>query len=137
MRRTHLMGAAAALFLFSQAAQAQWTPPKRLTWNPGNSSFPDIAVDSWGTIHAVWLDDTLSEVEVYYKKSTDGGTNWTANKRLTWSSEIPRYPAIARRGSLQKEHKRRAHTDGRSLPKSEVRRYQARGIVSPSVIDTP
>jgi len=32
-----------------------------------------------------WRDDTPGNFEVFYKKSTDGGISWTANKRLTWT----------------------------------------------------
>ena len=58
---------------------------KRLTWNIGSSSHPTIAVDAGGNIHVVWGDDRTGNTEIYYKKSTNGGTSWTT-KRLTWTS---------------------------------------------------
>jgi hypothetical protein len=49
------------------------------------SSDPAIAVDSNSRIHVVWDDKYPSKAEIYYKKSTDKGVNWTT-KRLTWNS---------------------------------------------------
>ena len=86
MKRTGLMMVAFGLFLFAQAAQADWTPAKRLTWNSGDSRLPAIAVDSSGNLHVVWQDDTPGNSEIYYKKSTDGGATWTTSQRLTWNS---------------------------------------------------
>jgi len=97
MKRTGLMIAAVGLFLFAQSARAEWAPAKRLTWNSGSSEAPAVAVDSWGNIHVVWADDTPNpdEPEIYYKKSADGGTNWSANRRLTWNSGKSVNPSIA------------------------------------------
>jgi hypothetical protein len=95
MKRTSLMLAAFGLFLFAPIAQADWTPAKRLTWNSGDSRNAAIAVDPMGGLHAVWSDDTPGNPEIYYKKSTDGGTTWTTNKRLTWNSPWASFPTIA------------------------------------------
>ena len=70
-----------------------WTT-KRLTWNSGESEFPKIAVDSSNHIHVVWYDDMTGNYEIYHKKSTNGGTNWTT-KRLTWNSGSSIVPSIA------------------------------------------
>jgi len=66
MKRIGLMTAALGFFLFAQAAQAQWTPAKRLTWSSGNSSVPAISIDSIDTIHVVWYDNTTGNAEIYY-----------------------------------------------------------------------
>jgi BNR repeat-like domain len=86
MKRMGLMIAPPPLSLFVQAAQADWTPAKRLTWTLGASTSPVIAVDAAGHLHAFWQDYSPGNFELYYKKSTDGGDTWTANKRLTWNS---------------------------------------------------
>jgi BNR repeat-like domain len=72
-----------------------WGVAKRLTWTSGISRNPAIATDSSGGIHLVWQDDTPGNLEIYYKRSTDGGTTWSAAKRLTWTSSISQNPAIA------------------------------------------
>ena len=66
MKRTGSMIPAICLFLLAQAAQAQWTPAKRLTWSSGNSSVPAISIDSTDTIHVVWYDDTTGNAEIHY-----------------------------------------------------------------------
>jgi uncharacterized cupin superfamily protein len=95
MKRTGLMIAALALFLFAQAAQADWTPAKRLTWTSGESFNAGIAIDSNNAIHVVWFDNTPGNWEIYYKRSTDRGATWSAAQRLTWSSGVSSFPAIA------------------------------------------
>jgi hypothetical protein len=67
---------------------------KRLTWNSGSSYSPVIALDSNGLIHVLWYDYTPGNAEIYYRKSTDGGTTWTI-KRLTYNSGYSWNPAIA------------------------------------------
>jgi hypothetical protein len=59
---------------------------KRLTSTTGSSASPAIAVDSSGRIHLAWQDNTPGNYEIYYKKSTDGGLNWTTSQRLTFTS---------------------------------------------------
>jgi len=83
------------LFLFTQAAQAQWEPAARLTWNSGASNSPRVAVDSSGGVHLVWYDDTPGNNEIYYKTSVDGGGVWGANRRLTFNSGSSLSPDIA------------------------------------------
>lgn len=69
---------------------ASWTSGKRLTWTSGSSESPAIAVDPSGNPHIAWKESLGTwpdnQQEVFYKMSSDGGTTWTANKRLTWTS---------------------------------------------------
>jgi hypothetical protein len=69
-----------------------WTN-KRLTYTSGDSWNPTIAIDSSESIHVAWTDHTPGNWEIYYKKSTNGGTSWTT-KRLTWNSGSSNDPAI-------------------------------------------
>jgi hypothetical protein len=71
-----------------------WTT-KRLTWNPDNSSFPAIFIDSSDNIHVVWHDESPGNFEIYYRKSTNGGTSWASAKRLTNNSGSSQNPDIA------------------------------------------
>jgi len=82
--------------LFStQAAQAQWTTAKRLTWNSGQSRMPSVAIDSSDYLHVVWQDETSGNAEIYYKRSEDAGAHWTPAERLTWTTAQSSAPAIA------------------------------------------
>lgn len=72
---------------------ASWMT-KRLTFNSGNSHMPDITVDSSDHIHVVWYDISPGNWEIYYKKSTNGGSTWST-RRLTYSLGNSNQPAIA------------------------------------------
>ena len=94
MKRHGIIIAALALFLFAQAALADWTPPKRLTWTAGDSNNPVLALDASDNLHFVWHDDTPGNFEIFYARSTDGGFTWTSGKRLTLTSGASKYPVI-------------------------------------------
>ena len=82
-------------FMMIQPIWAQtWIATERLTWSPGNSYYPSVAVDSNNHIHVVWEDYSSGFAEVYYKRSTNGGVTWS-QKRLTWTSGGSWAPAIA------------------------------------------
>jgi hypothetical protein len=72
-----------------------WSTSKRLTWSSSNSMQPTISVDPSNVIHVIWQDNTPGNYELFYKKSTDGGTSWSASKRLTWTYETTYQPQIA------------------------------------------
>ena len=74
---------------------ATWTSGKRLIWNSGSSQEPDIAVDSLGNLHVIWRDETPGNAEIYYKRSSDGGTTWASTKRLTWTPGYSEYASLA------------------------------------------
>jgi BNR repeat-like domain len=95
MKRSLLVIAVLGLFLFAQPAQAGWTSAKRLTWTAGESSMPDVAIDSGDGVHVVWQDDTSGIPEICYKRSLNGGTAWSALKMLTWNSGASENPSIA------------------------------------------
>jgi len=73
-----------------------WTTSRRLTWSSGDCDHLDIVVDSMGNPHVVWSEYYAGNYEVYYKKSTDGGTNWTTKQNLIGPDEERRsdYPVI-------------------------------------------
>jgi hypothetical protein len=74
---------------------ANWATTKRLTWNNGVSYTPCIAVAPNDSLHMVWRDSTPGNNEIFYKKSTDGGTTWFGLKRLTWSPKESSFPRIS------------------------------------------
>jgi hypothetical protein len=64
---------------------AIWSSSKRLTWNSGQSYYPQIAAESPDNLHIAWNDEMSGNRETYYKKSTDGAASWSASQRLTWN----------------------------------------------------
>lgn len=75
-----------------------WGAATRLTIYNGESYRPCIAVSGL-FVHVVWQDNRISNNEIYYKRSTNGGVNWEGDKRLTDSIESSYMPSIAVSGS--------------------------------------
>jgi hypothetical protein len=78
-------------------ARAQWEPDVRLTNAPGISytSYNDRNVAaSGGNVHVAWQDNRDGNSEIYYKRSTDEGTNWGPDTRLTFNTATSQYPSI-------------------------------------------
>jgi len=72
-----------------------WSAQKGLTWTSGLSWNPDIAADSNSHLHIVLDDDTAGIAQIFYRRSTDGGTSWIPLKKLTWTPDASWAPAIA------------------------------------------
>ena len=68
-----------------------WSPPDRMTWNSGTSTRPVIFSDQFDNLHLFWIDDSSGRFEIYYKKSTNAGANWSIPYRLTWTAEDSLY----------------------------------------------
>lgn len=83
------------IYKYSTNSGDAWSNLRRLTWNTGFSNMPDIAVDSAAGVHVVWEDDTPGNSEIFYKRSTDSGSTWSAPIRLTWNTGFSNYPIIA------------------------------------------
>src|SRR6266850_308680 len=78
-------------------ARAQFSPPKSISNNSigSHGSFtPQVAVDSAGNIYVVWEDDTATNSNILFGRSTDGGTTFSAQK-LSNSSGYSFNPRIA------------------------------------------
>jgi hypothetical protein len=71
-----------------------WPMTKRLTWNGGTSGAPAIGTDAGDNIYVLWNDETPGNYEIFFKRSTNGGSAW-ATKRLTWNSGDSKVPDIA------------------------------------------
>ncbi len=59
-----------------------WSSDIRMTNDPFSSNQPSIAV-SGQNINLFWADSRDGNREIYFKRSTDGGTNWSSDARLT------------------------------------------------------
>ncbi|UCG41995.1 MAG: exo-alpha-sialidase [candidate division WOR-3 bacterium] len=86
------------------AALAQWEPDVRLTAHDSSahtsfSNTRSIAVGPDSTVHVFWYDGRDGQQgEIYYKRSTDNGTTWSDDVRLTRSSGVSEDPCVARSG---------------------------------------
>ena len=80
----------------STDAGISWGADTRLTNNTAISMYPSIAV-SGSILHVVWQDDRdgVNNTEIYYKRSSDSGMNWGADKRLTNNTGNSNNPSVA------------------------------------------
>ena len=81
------------------SVNAQWEPDVRQTNSTGNSYTSEnnawCIAASGNVVHIVWYDDRDGNYEIYYKRSTDGGTTWGTDSRLTNDTFYSGLPAIA------------------------------------------
>ena len=82
-------------YIRSTDGGSTWQPRQRLTWTEGGSFNPALAVDLSDNIHLIWEDSPSGMRDIFYRKSTDGGTTWTAGQRLTWTFGTSSNPDIA------------------------------------------
>ena len=91
-------------FLFAGVSQAQWQPDFRLTNDPAESitSFNNAwcIASSGDVVHVVWYDQRDGNDEIYYKRSTDGGTSWGADTRLTNNTAGSQFPSVTVSGQV-------------------------------------
>jgi hypothetical protein len=69
-----------------------WGNDTRLTNALSNSDTPTLMVVG-SVVHLVWRENRDSNYEIYYKRSTDNGTTWTADTRLTYTAQHSISPA--------------------------------------------
>ncbi len=75
-----------------------WESAIRLTNDPARSYSPSIAL-SGQDVHVAWFDMKPGNFEIYYVRSTDGGTNWDDEQRLTDDSYFSSSATISSYGS--------------------------------------
>lgn len=96
-----LVACAICVLMCSRAA-AQWEADVRLTNNPAASrtSFPcgRCLAASGSMLHAVWYDYRDGSGDIYYKRSTDDGSTWGSDTRLTAVGDSSETPAVAAAG---------------------------------------
>jgi len=77
---------------------SNWESDLRLTNNSASSEMPSISV-SGSFVHIVWYDFRDGNNEIYYNRSTDSGTSWGLDTRLTDQSSNSDYPCISASGN--------------------------------------
>ncbi|MBN8583501.1 MAG: T9SS type A sorting domain-containing protein [Ignavibacteria bacterium] len=83
----------------STNAGVSWEPDIRLTNSSGDSYNPSLVVS--GTfLHLTWEDLRDGNYEIYYKRSTNSGVNWSADTRLTNASADSRYASVITSGNF-------------------------------------
>jgi hypothetical protein len=76
-----------------------WSPDARLTNDPASSVTPSVTVTGQN-VYVFWSDQRDGNIEVYFKKSTNGGTAWGSDTRLTNATGNSINPAAIAFGPL-------------------------------------
>lgn len=76
-----------------------WGTDTRLTYSPSVSQEPHIAV-SGDSVFVVWHYNHNTNLEIYFKRSIDGGLTWGEDIRLTNRASTSKYASIAVSGSV-------------------------------------
>jgi len=73
-----------------------WSGDIRLTNSVGESEIPTLAVEE-SNINVVWGDSRngIGNAEIYVKRSTDSGINWTEDIRITNTLSASNRPSVA------------------------------------------
>jgi len=82
-------------FVKSTDSGATWQTAANISKNTGYSECPRIAINGTSTVYLVWDDTTPGNIEIFFKRSTDGGATWQTAKRLTYNAGDSNYPKIA------------------------------------------
>jgi len=77
------------------ARSQQFSTPKNVSNNSDFSFTPQLAVDLGGNIYVVWEDDTDTNSNILFSRSTDGGVTFSAAKSLSNTSGSSFNPRIA------------------------------------------
>ena len=66
-----------------------WSANKQINDDSTNTQYMvDLAIDSKGTVHAAWEDKRSDALNIYYSNSTDNGTTWSTNVKVS-SADTP------------------------------------------------
>ncbi len=84
------------ILILSNTVFSQWSADLRLTNDPATSLLSDdrcLAV-SGNLIHVVWQEYRNGDPEIYYKRSTNKGTSWETDVRITNALEYSGSPCV-------------------------------------------
>jgi hypothetical protein len=74
-----------------------WSSDIRLTYASGFSRFVSQATMG-SMVNLVWEDSRTGNFEIFYKRSSDGGSSWSPDTQLTYNTRSSNSPAIAVQG---------------------------------------
>jgi hypothetical protein len=74
-----------------------WGTDTRLTVNTSSSWNTSLTV-SGSNLHVIWIDNRDGNWEIYYKRSSDNGTSWGTDTRLTDNSFFSEFPSVSSSG---------------------------------------
>ena len=81
---------------FSHSADGvTFTNPHNISGDAGAATGPQIAVDSGGGVNVVWVDTSLGNSEIFFSRSTDGGTSFSTPLNISNDTFDSRGPQIA------------------------------------------
>ncbi len=87
-------GNAEIYYKHSTDGGGSWGTDTRLTNNPSGSYHPSVTTQN-SNVHVVWYDERDGNREIYYKSSTDTGSNWGTDTRLTNNITESSHPSVA------------------------------------------
>lgn len=76
-----------------------WEMDSRLSYTSSSSLYPSVGV-SISNVHVIWIDYRHGNIEIYYRRSPDGGISWGAETRLTDNPADRGLSSIAVSGSF-------------------------------------
>jgi hypothetical protein len=81
-------------YVRSDDAGRTWSVPTRLTYAPGTSLRPSIAIDG-DNVHLAWFDGRGGNSQIFFKRSRDAGRSWEPDVRITQSNGEASLASIA------------------------------------------
>jgi hypothetical protein len=86
-----------AYYMRSTDGGASWLARSPLTLDTTSQSQPMVAAVG-SDVHVCWVDGRPGGFGIYYRRSTDNGATWNAERCLTDTTYGPDYPCIAAAG---------------------------------------
>ncbi|MCK9400045.1 MAG: hypothetical protein M0Q51_08660 [Bacteroidales bacterium] len=86
------------LYKYSTDAGLNWSDETWLSPNSPDAYNVSLSV-SQTDVYVAWNDNRDWNLEIYYRKSSDNGTTWEPETRLTYDQSLSRFPCISASGS--------------------------------------
>jgi subtilisin family serine protease len=74
---------------------ANWTPEARLTSDLGDDQDPAMGQTLDGKLWFLWTSDRAGNDDIWYRTSSNGGTDWSSDTQLTQDPSRDYHPAVA------------------------------------------